>query len=117
MSFRDTVAQDYLIVDGLECVTYLSPRGVKFIVENVDAHEYAAHEAAVLGGFVGVGDMRFSIPCELIEDLRDYPRPGGGVIRENGSRYQIVGDCTRDQFHITWIVNCARAAGQTLNEV
>lgn len=108
MGFPDNVAGDWAVVDGLEAVTYTPPGGVAIALTGVDAHDITEREAATAGGFLAVGDRRFALPCDQIPAGCE-PGPGGRIVQADGTRWEIAGPCTRDDFGITWDCNCTRA--------
>jgi hypothetical protein len=102
VSFKDTAANDYLIVDGTETVTYHQLAGDAAVtITSADGHELTAREAALGGGLFAAGDKRWLLPANQVPAGRE-PKQGSTITDAAGVVWYLTGPAVLDDFGISW---------------
>ncbi len=110
-SFNATVAADFLVVDGVEPITYTATRPAPgnarttttTTVNNADPHDYSAKEIGASNGFFQYGDRQWGIGrAQLPVGLK--PQRGDTIVEADGSTWEVIDGSALDSFGISWFV-------------
>jgi hypothetical protein len=103
VSYFQTAAQDYKVVDGAEDVTFVS-KGSPNVTLNLThcfAEDLTVHELAVSGGFLSMSDKRWYLPAEQIP-AGNAPKTGDSIAAGGVTFVVIDKGVSLDPLKVCW---------------
>ncbi len=114
MSFADTVADDYRVVDATETVTLTTVRAggdTDYPVNYADPHDFTAQEINAMEGMFAAGDRRWGLGhAELAEGVQ--PLRGDRVTEADGTVWELLADANLDDLEVSWFCPSRKARGR-----
>jgi hypothetical protein len=112
MTVSATFANDYMVTDQTETVTYTpanrSPAVSAFTVLYASPHAYTLKEVAASNGMFQVGDRRWTLGANQFPS-GTVPQRGDSITRASGEVDMILENPTLDSFGIAWVCLTGKA--------
>jgi hypothetical protein len=109
MSFADTCADDFKIVDGTETITFTAVReggNTDYSVAFADPQDLSKREIESSNGFFQSGDRRWGLGRKLLPDVA--PQRGDRITDAAGVVWKLIGEAVLDALGISWVCTTRR---------
>ena len=103
-NLSSTYANDFLIIDGTETITYaVGPSfATHFTVVGADPRDYTAREIAGAGGNFVAGDRQWSIGANQFSGGLK-PKRGDKITETDGTVWYLIDNATQDGLRLAWL--------------